>query len=333
MVAKESGAETVIGRGRTRAGRSFVATVVGKHHEKRSLFPGEATPTSNCPLSVAITEGRNGVSHVECYSRMETPVRPGVECLGGQWIIHMQTSDDARRVRLTLNDGRSASSPLMMVPRRLGGPARLYYQAISATGSSPVLLTELAGDGNELRRVAVPTGAGCEKTTVQRLAGSGIQLARFVLADGGVATIATEDARITGTVSYGLRLVVSGAEPKVLRSASLRIAQPAQGLHASSRVQLRRLAALEWEVARACSSGGETIVYGVAAPGNMVSVWSGNRRMRVHNVVIAPGVRPQGVLFYTITTSTPSRLTMSASSGRTAVDESIGKAVRQAACS
>jgi hypothetical protein len=80
----------------------------------------------------------------------------------------------------------------------------------------------------------VPTGAGCEKTTVQRLAGSGVQLARFLLADGGGATIATEDARIMGTVSYGLRLVVSDAEPKVLRSPSLRIAQPAQGLHASS---------------------------------------------------------------------------------------------------
>jgi hypothetical protein len=99
------------------------------------------------------------------------------------------------------------------------------------------------------------------------------------------------------------------------------------------RAQLRRLAALEWEVARACSSDGETIVYGVAVPGNRVSVWSGNQRIRVHNVAIASGVRPHGVLFYTVTTSTPGRLTMSASSGRTAVDESIGKAVRQAACS
>lgn len=146
--------EVVIGKGQTYAGTHFVATLlIGTKNEQagRSVFKGEVMPKSSCPLNVAIKEQDYLPYVVECYVRLSDPVRPTVECVRGLLTVHMQTTDAAYSLRLILSDGQTVTSSLMTVPRRLGGPAKLYYQAIEKAGPSPIAVEEFASDGKILK--------------------------------------------------------------------------------------------------------------------------------------------------------------------------------------
>jgi hypothetical protein len=156
-----------IGSGRTFAGTRFVATLLGggaREAPSRSAISGEVEPTSTCPLNVAIREESYRSSIVECYARMASPVRPVIECVRGLLVIHMQATNAANRVQLTLGNGQTVTSYLMNVSRWLGGPAKLYYQAIRGSSSSPVAVTELSENGRVLRTTKVVSAVThCEK--------------------------------------------------------------------------------------------------------------------------------------------------------------------------
>ena len=143
----------IIGHGRTFAGSSFVARL---------------RRTDGCPLSVAIKESRTFGSHGLCYSNFENPERPKVECLLGLLAIHMRVLNATRSVRLRLSDGQTVTSPAMVLPRRLGGPAALYYQVVRGPNPIPVLLTELDVQDRPLQTMAIRHVVECTEQLGKR---------------------------------------------------------------------------------------------------------------------------------------------------------------------
>lgn len=169
---------TVIGRGYTLAGKSFIAT--SKPISPLVIGSGG----SECPLPIFIHEQGGRVNLEQCYSRDENPVRPQVECVMGLITVHMETGSATRRVRLTLSNGRSVVSATMLVPSRLGGPARIYYQALRGPTPIPASLTEFNGNGHRPQTMPVRRLLECTKEESKVVHGSVHTLAK-VRAPGG----------------------------------------------------------------------------------------------------------------------------------------------------
>lgn len=166
----------VIGRGRTVAGSSYTVWIEGRKHRGggrsgRGMF-FEGTPMSmprGCRRWVDILESEqrdggvlgaeSGEPHELCL--FGSPKPPLVSCEGERRTIELQTRARARRVRLTLRNGRQIVSRVAIVPRRLGGPAGVYYQAVRVWASPPVSLTELDRRGRPLVTARLPRTPKC----------------------------------------------------------------------------------------------------------------------------------------------------------------------------
>lgn len=156
-----------IGTGRTFAGTRFTAALPSEGAGEarfRSAINGEVESTSTCPLNVTIREESYQSSIVECYARLASPVRPEIECVRGLLVIYMQATNAASRMQLTLSSGQTVTSHLIDVPRRLGGPAKLYYQVIGGSSLLPLDVTELAKNGRVLKKTQIVSAVrSCKK--------------------------------------------------------------------------------------------------------------------------------------------------------------------------
>ncbi len=132
----------IVGRGSTLSGKDFVVSIT--HNVKRL---GGAGTRGSCPISVTITETGYASFGEVCFSRMSAPVRPKIDCIGGERIIHVEASQDTRFVTLVLSNGRTVTSRVIHLPVSLGGPAELYFQAMPASGPRPTRLLERGGNG------------------------------------------------------------------------------------------------------------------------------------------------------------------------------------------
>jgi hypothetical protein len=129
-------------------------------------LPGEKTP-SRCRLELSINFTRRSSSGVDfsgtnlCALGRERSETPSLSCGNGTIEIQDAVSGRARRVRLELSDGTSVTSPVVTIPKRLGGPARVYVQALKGPSPYPVSLTELDSSGRAFRTIHVPHAAPC----------------------------------------------------------------------------------------------------------------------------------------------------------------------------
>jgi hypothetical protein len=299
-VARPRDATATVGRGRTFAGTSFVATV------QRS---------TDCPLSVTIQEGGSFGSRSLCYSILERPVRPKVECLLGLLAIHMQVMSAARSVWLTMSDGQRIRSPVMVLPRRLGGPATLYYQAVRPN-PIPVALTELDASNRPLQTVPVPRVGECSTHLVKPVPG-GTRLLVTVRAPGDRSlSIISQENLIRGKISRGLRVVLNGAAGAVIGSGALRFLPP-----------------LGWEAARICGAKALTAIYGVLEmESDRVFVRTGQKLNALDHIAIPASVGWHGTLVYGFTTQVPTDLIVRTQVGKTIVDERVGASIDRIPC-
>ncbi len=150
----------VIGKGRTIAGGAYTIEV-------ERARPGHRRSRARC-VSISISEsiryangGRLSDSE-DCVSRAH-PEPPTVACEGGLLTVEAQTLPAARRVRLELSDGRRITSPVAIVPPKLGGPIGYYHQALWGPSPIPVSLSELGAHGRVLRIVRLPRRVGCKR--------------------------------------------------------------------------------------------------------------------------------------------------------------------------
>jgi hypothetical protein len=144
----------VIGRGKTVSGNEYTIWVQQEHSTR---------PGPHCPISLGVdVSERNGNSTSEaCLSRTE-PERLHVFCNGSEWQVEGQTLEGATSVAVKLRDGRQISSPVVIVPPTLGGPAGFFYQLLPRS-DDPVSLTEVNAQGATLATVALPHEAHCPR--------------------------------------------------------------------------------------------------------------------------------------------------------------------------
>jgi len=308
----------VIARGQTFAGGSFVATL---------------QRTSGCPLSVVIKESGTLVKNEMCYAHFESPERPRVSCLLGILAIYWRVLDAAHAVRLTLTDGQTVSSPVMVVPRQRGASAKLYYQAVRGPSPMPASVTELDARGRPLKTMAVSHVIECTKQPVKRLRNSTHVLARDRAPDGRVFGISSELSRILGKSYFGLQLAFEGSGATVIRSAALRLASPAAGVSVSSPAELEHILPLEWEVGRVCTPYRYGIIYGVLrSTHDEVFVRSGGGFSSLRRVSIPASVRPHSVLVYGVLRRIPNELIVRTPVGTTVVREKVSSIFAETPC-
>lgn len=307
--AARSSRSVVVGHGQTAAGSTFVATI-----QTPSVAGGEPSGAGACPLNVSITEGAQSRTTKVCYSWSESPVRPKVECQAGTLTIHVRVRDNTHNVRLTLSDGRVVTSPVILVPRALGGPATLYYQAVQGPSPIPVSITELDERGREIRTVATPRVVECTKMQVRHLPGH--VLARDRAPGGRLFTISSERTRTLGRTYFGLRVAFEGDGASAIGSGPLRLALP-----------------LEWDVRRVCKPYPYGIIYGVlTTPGAGAFVRTGRGLQRMRRVTIAASVRPHSTLVYSLVRQTPTEVIVRTRDGKTVVDESVSSIFLETPC-
>lgn len=147
----------VIAKGRSAAGATYTIAVARHRPHARG-----------CAIGLTITESgrsRNGgwsSASTGCMSSSHL-TRPTVECHNGLLVIEAQTLPAARSVRLKLSDGRMITSPVAIVPRRLGGPAGFYHQAVHGPSPTPISMAEINAHGRVIRTVKLPQRAHCAK--------------------------------------------------------------------------------------------------------------------------------------------------------------------------
>jgi hypothetical protein len=305
----------VIGGGRTAVGESFVATLGGARPPSRLAGERELEPHGGCPLRVFIREDQHAWQNEVCYPRSEVSEQAGVECASGLLLIHLAAPAATRSVRLSLSDGQQIVSPVMLLPRRHGGPVALYYQAVRGPTPIPVSATELGTHGQTLGTIGAYRGRECTKNMVRTLPGARV-LVTAQAPGGKTLTISSEQTRILGSTHFGLRVVVGGAGGIVAGTAALRVAPQ-----------------LAWEVSRICKPYPYGIIYGVlATPSDEVLVGMGAELQPLHRVAIPASVRPHSALVYGILGSTPSRLIVRVPGAKVVLDENIRSIFAETRC-
>jgi hypothetical protein len=291
---------TIIGRGRTAAGTTFVAT---------------AQPIEGCQTNIDIREGGKIGQLSLCYSQFQSPPEAAAICLLGSIVIHMRVSEATHNVRLTMSDGKTVTSPVMVVPQRLGGPATLYYQVVRGAASIPTALTELDRRNQPLSTVRVPGVIGCSKQSVKHLPDSEGMLAKEIGPGGTEFTITTKD------------------EPSRTEFGSLRMTSTQSGSTTTIGFGALRLALpLEWEIAHICKPYPYAVVYGLLPARDRVFVGSGHKYNALSRVAIPSSVRPRTVLVFGIVRGAPSNLIVRADAGRTLVTQNIGDIFAHLVC-
>jgi hypothetical protein len=300
-----------VGSGQTAAGTVFRAVV------KRQASAGVThQESSECPLNVEITETSRKWHVTACYSRLESPVEAHVECVGGILAVHAQLNSATRWVRLNLSNQRQVTSPTISIPRSLGGPANIYYQALRGPSPIPVSLTELDAQGHVLGVMQSQRVVECTPKLVHYNPARARTLTKVRAPNGDALIFTYQPYRILGTSGYGLKVELSGRESRVVGAGALRIAMP-----------------LEWEVKRKCGSDAYTLVYGIlSSPDGQVFVRA-NGLHPLQKVVIPAGVQPRGTFVYGFEKASPSMLIVRKSDGTMVVDQNIERIVAATPCS
>lgn len=159
-----------IAHGRTAAGESYKVSV--ESPEKLGAGAGRGCSINIETSAATRISGLRGVTISsgggDCRNSGWLP-EAGVQCNNGLLTIDSNTLTRARRVILRLSNGRQIGSPVAIVPKRLGGPAGIYYQVVRGPSPIPVSLTELNAHGHKLRTVALPRVVECTRPAVRYL--------------------------------------------------------------------------------------------------------------------------------------------------------------------
>jgi hypothetical protein len=300
-----------VGGGQTAAGTMFRALV-----ERPSSAAASHREAGSCPLNVDIDEGSHKGYVPICYSRLENPVRARVECVAGLLTVHAQLQDAARWVRLNLSNHQQVTSPTILVPRKLGGPAAIYYQALRGPRPIPLSLTEIDDHGHILGVMSSPRVVECTSQLIHYKARQAKVLAKVPAPNGNALTITYQPYRSLGTDGYSLQAALGGRESRVVGSGALRVAIP-----------------LEWEVKRICGSSAYALVYGILASQNDRVFVRSDGVHPLREVTVSATVLHHSLLVYGFEKLPPSALIVREPDGATLVDRDVKSIVAQTPCS
>jgi hypothetical protein len=234
-----------------------------------------------------------------------------VDCQDGVIVVFSTTLPATREVRLTLSDGRTLLSKPIAVPRRDGGPAGAYLQAVRGPSPYPVSLSELGAGGTILRSTPLRAVKDCHPP--QRTSRPVVRtLVRSRTPGGRTFTILAS--------ANGRR----GHRTLAFFATGLGEA----GLEESLPANLRAGAAsryFPWTLSVACQSPTESLIYGqLKAPGTTVLVATATTPLTALTLVSLPAaLKAAGTLAYAVLTGLPSELVVRDATGKTLVREDL----------
>jgi len=315
-----------IGHGRTLAGTRFKAYVepprtraspLGasgcKHPVHVYAEPAEGSQEAGTVIAITGSSG--------CLS----PAHAGVECEEGVITVELRTVAAARRVRLTLSNGRQVSSRVSPIPRRLGGPAGLYYQALRGPSPTPVRVEELDTRGRVLRTIALPhEPATCPMKKSQEPRRRSRTLAKGSLPGGATFAIRGTLTSHEGNSSFGLQAEhVSGRLGSFGSSSSSGSGEIGGPRHAPPPFAV--------QLENGCQPAEFAIVYGLLnAPGDEVLARTASGLVTLRHVSIPPGLHAHGVLAYAALPGIPEEVLVRDPGGRTVFTEHLAAEAQEA---
>lgn len=322
---KPSRSAVVIGKGRTAAGGEYKVSVV-EGHTHASHHPAGCVNLEIEETSSAAGIGRFGSSS-DCLSRTQ-PQAPTVTCDGGLLTVEAQTPPSARRVRLTLSDRREVTSPVAIVPAKLGGPIGFYYEVLRGPSPIPVRLSELGARGRLLRTVTLPRQMGCKRPPKPRNL-FGHVIARGRLAQGPRFLIFARPSHFLFDRGgpFGRRIEIMAVVASDFELGPFPEARPL----VVARRPRPHARPFTWRVATGCQPHEYAILYGLLRdPQDRVFVRGPDGLLPLRRARIPADLHVHGMLAYGALPSVPSEVVVRDSAGRTVLTASLSARARRA---
>ena len=271
---------------------------------------GRAKSSEQFELPVGPVEGCLSASH------------PARGCLGSTIGLELRTVPAARRVRLTLSSGRQVTSKVFRIPRKLGGPGGVYYQALKGPSPTPVKLEELGARGRVLRTFRLAHTSRCPAPRRKKPVRRTRTLVEGKLPAGTPFSIRGISTKAGKHTSFELRAEVAN-EPFSL----LTLLAGEEGAFGSARAQR----AFATQLDKGCRPSEFAIVYGVLhAPRDVVLARTATGLVALAHVKIPAGLHARGVLAYVALPSVPEELVVRTPAGKTVATISLASAAHAA---
>lgn len=338
----------VIDRGKTAAGGRFVVRA------ERARGIGGRIPRAVrqpvCTVDITIEEpsrpyGGGGLLGFftgggtdRCLSRSHVTPEPSVQCNAGLLTIEADLLPAARSARLLLSDGRTITSPAIIVPKRLGGPAGLYYQVVRGPSPIPVSLTELDARGNQLTVLKLPAVVECAKHLKKYFPHGIVRLVHETPPQGPTFTISAERYRELGRVHFDLTLEEEGGEQALFSShAGGHIEEKLEegdekaffvGIAGKEEIE-PSTKKFQSHASSGCKPQPYAIVYGLLrARRDTVLVGTAGGLVPLRKVVIPAHLHAGGVLAYGVFSPLPTELVVRDKHGRTITRSDLRQAAQ-----
>ncbi len=314
-----------IGHGKTAAGGRFTVSAEVRPKGEGHLEPG-------CRGDVEIKEvqghGNSSGSSGDCVGSGAHP-QVSVNCNEGLLAIHANTLPRTRSVILRLSNGRRIRSDAVLLPKRLGGPAGLYYQVVHGPSPIPVSLTELDAHGHRLRSESLPRVVECTKHALRLLPHGLRTIARDAVPQGPAFSIIGQHYRFLGRTYFEIDLRLqpltdTGSEEEGTFAGSEvgGIIQSSSSFYIGHKLKPGPFSP---QFQTECQPHQYAIVYGLLkSPGATVLAQVSGKLQELHIVQIPASLHAGGTLAYAVLSTVPEALITRSAQGKTIATEELG---------
>jgi hypothetical protein len=327
----ESKSSTEIGAGRTAAGTGYTVW----------LERTEGGSAGTCELSVEVRSkpaeltgifiiGDSGV----CLAPVQDRSGIGVKCEEGFLKVQGQVPVATHSVTLRMSNGEQIASRPTVVPRRLGGPAAFYYQAVRGPSPIPVSLVERDAQGHMLKVIKLRQIVGCTKHPLKYLPGGKRTLVRGQTPQGPGFSIVGERYRLFGHIHTQLKLMAGeglvGSDEGEGEEEDEEEEGPVRGPSGPFALPMRHTTPLDSEVTAGCRPHEYSIFYGLLKrPHDTVLAKVAGKLVPVLRVRIPVSLHVSGVLVYVASDSQPEEVLVRTPSGKVVTSENLSRAATE----
>lgn len=328
LFSHESKSSTKLGSGRTAAGTRYTVwlqrTKGGPAGMCKASVEVRKTEQANPVISELIIEGGSEVCLAPRQKRSE---EPDVSCSEGLLKIESEVPSATRTVDLRMSDDAQVVSRPLLVPRRLGGPAAFYYQAVRGPSPVPVSLTERDAQGRTLRMLKLRRIVGCTRHPVKYVRGGRLTLVHGSTPQGPSFSIVGERYRLFGHLHAQLKLITGEASTPSGEGEEEDIEQATSG---SVPIPTRRMTPLDSEISAGCHPHQYSILYGLLRqPRDTVLAKIGGRLVPVSRVRLPSSLHAAGVLVYLASVGQPEEILVRSPDGTIVAREDLGRAASE----
>jgi hypothetical protein len=327
-LSHESKSSTKLGAGRTAAGTSYTVWLERTKGGPAGACKARVELRSAGGAEPGISELIIGPGSEVCLApREQRSEGPSVSCSEGLLQIETEVPAATRTVDLRMsNDAHIVSRPVF-VPRPLGGPVALYYQAVRGPSPVPLSLTARDAHRRPLRVLKLRRIVGCSTHPLKYLPGGKRTLARGSTPQGPSFSIVGERYRLFGRLHTQLRLTTGEGSASASEGEEENVTE---GLNGSSAIRVRPTAPLDSEISASCHPHEYSIFYGLLKqPRDTVLVKIAGKLVAALRIRIPSSLHAGGLLVYLASVSQPEQILVRSPSGKILMNEERSRAASE----